>query len=447
MVFEVNMLPKLLQEVVDGLSAEPVVEAILLAGSRGKSGSIDAASDYDLYVYCHKELDYSLRQKILEPRSRLLELNNRFWETEDDGILNDGTAFELIYRSLDWLEAHLKSLVDSFQVQTGYSTCLWGNLLNSRILFDRNGRAGKLQDRFTREYPEGLRKAVVEKNWPLLMDSSASYFHQVEKALKRDDWVSIQHRTAAFLASYFDILYAVNSQTHPGEKRLQTLAEKLGLVPRDFSLNLKNLRAHSGSDNLWILSDLEHLARNLGQLLVNEGLLAPSNGQTSAKDPALHPDPVSDVPGPTAGKPLVVYTDGGCIGNPGKGAWAFIVVDGQEECEGTGGEPMTTNNKMELQAVIQALEKLKLEGKTGRSVTIHTDSQYVKNGINEWIHTWEKNGWKTAAKEPVKNKELWQALQVLQKALNPQWKWVKGHAGNPLNERCDRLVRRTMDSL
>lgn len=436
------MLPKLVQEVVDGLASHSSVEAVLLAGSRGSGGVPDAASDYDLYVYTTQEVPLAHRQGLLEPRSRVLELDNRFWETEDDGVLNDGTAYELIYRSLEGMEQHLEGLLHQFQVQTGYSTCLWGNLLQSQILFDRNGHLAQLQKRFSIDYPDQLRQSVVNKNWPLLMDSLPAYFHQVEKALKRDDWISIQHRTAAFLASYFDILFAVNRIPHPGEKRLQTWGEKLSLLPRDFKIHLQSLRSHSGSDNLWILTDLEFLTRNLGQLLVQEGLWASSKAPPAPPVNSVQAQTSQDAPD----SPLIVYTDGGCIGNPGKGAWAFIICDGAGETEGTGGEGLTTNNKMELQAVISALTLIQRE-KPGRAIVVHTDSQYVKNGINEWIHTWERNGWKTAAKEPVKNKELWQTLQSLQKALRPQWKWVKGHAGNPLNERCDRLVRRTMDSL
>jgi ribonuclease HI len=145
---------------------------------------------------------------------------------------------------------------------------------------------------------------------------------------------------------------------------------------------------------------------------------------------------------------LTVYTDGGCIGNPGKGAWAYLVDDGSMRVEDTDGDPLTTNNKMELQAVIEALTAIskKIEWKA-RPIRIHTDSQYVRNGITAWIKTWSANGWKTAAKEPVKNKELWIELQKWDAALKPEWKWVKGHAGNPNNERCDQLVRRTMDQM
>jgi len=146
--------------------------------------------------------------------------------------------------------------------------------------------------------------------------------------------------------------------------------------------------------------------------------------------------------------PLTIYTDGGCIGNPGKGAWAFLIDDGAVRHEGTGGEKLTTNNKMELRAVIEALSTISREPSwSGRSVKIFTDSQYVRNGITSWIQSWIANGWKTASKQPVKNQELWMELQKWDKLLKPEWAWVKGHAGQPENERCDALVRQTMNAL
>lgn len=142
-----------------------------------------------------------------------------------------------------------------------------------------------------------------------------------------------------------------------------------------------------------------------------------------------------------------VYTDGGCIGNPGKGAWAYVILRDGEQIRDSAGTAATTNNQMELSAVIYALEKLKILGEAPGSATIHTDSQYVKNGITAWIHNWEKNGWRTANKDPVKNKEYWVRLKALSDEMKPRWTWVRGHAGDPLNELCDAMVRETMEKL
>lgn len=166
---------------------------------------------------------------------------------------------------------------------------------------------------------------------------------------------------------------------------------------------------------------------------------------------------------------IEIHTDGGCIGNPGPGAWAYVLRryldNGEfEEISESGFCEATTNNRMELTAVIEALRKAQKllvqaggENPSGAksvpsaepdpgaaAVVLHTDSIYVKKGITEWIHRWESNGWKTAGKKPVKNKDLWQELKILDNALTVSWQWVRGHAGNPLNEACDRAVQETI---
>lgn len=146
---------------------------------------------------------------------------------------------------------------------------------------------------------------------------------------------------------------------------------------------------------------------------------------------------------------IKIYTDGGCIGNPGPGGWAFVTVqDGRIEHE-NGAIAGTTNNRMELTAVIRALGKVK-EEVTSRSpvhVELYTDSQYVRNGITVWMKNWVRNGWRTAGKQPVKNQDLWMELSRLNDSLSVEWHWLKGHAGNPMNELCDRLVHEAIDAL
>ncbi|SFD06887.1 ribonuclease HI [Tropicimonas isoalkanivorans] len=142
---------------------------------------------------------------------------------------------------------------------------------------------------------------------------------------------------------------------------------------------------------------------------------------------------------------LFAYTDGACSGNPGPGGWGVLLraLDGEtivKERELNGGEAATTNNRMELLAAISALESLSRP----TEITIVTDSAYVKNGVTGWIHGWKKNGWKTAAKKPVKNEELWKRLDAAQARHRVTWKWVKGHAGHPENERADELARAGM---
>lgn len=168
---------------------------------------------------------------------------------------------------------------------------------------------------------------------------------------------------------------------------------------------------------------------------------------------------------------IVLYTDGGCSGNPGPGGWAFVIVrsaagngnggataaargtaaagDGAGEAvsSGSGGERVTTNNRMELTAVCRGLSALARIAGTGGKIGVYTDSQYVQKGITQWIASWERNGWMTAGKEPVKNKDLWIELRKLSRSLPLAWHWVKGHAGNRWNEECDRMTQREIARL
>ncbi len=136
-----------------------------------------------------------------------------------------------------------------------------------------------------------------------------------------------------------------------------------------------------------------------------------------------------------------IFTDGACSGNPGPGGWGAILRKGTTEKELFGGEALTTNNRMEMMAVIEALRALK-EPVVAR---VHTDSQYVQKGISEWIHGWKRRGWKTAGKEPVKNEDLWRELDRLAAQHSIEWFWVKGHAGHVENERADVLARRGVE--
>lgn len=136
-----------------------------------------------------------------------------------------------------------------------------------------------------------------------------------------------------------------------------------------------------------------------------------------------------------------MYTDGACSGNPGPGGWAWVLVlNGKLILQDSGYEKETTNNRMELLAVINGLQNLITTKQEKTSLVIYTDSNYVKQGITTWIKTWKKNGWKTSNKQPVKNKDLWETLDTLQQEFSPNWQWVKGHSANELNNLCDKLA-------
>ena len=142
-------------------------------------------------------------------------------------------------------------------------------------------------------------------------------------------------------------------------------------------------------------------------------------------------------------KTIEIYTDGACKGNPGRGGWGALLSMGDQEKEMFGGEPLTTNNRMEMMAVIAALEALKRPS----VAVVYTDSQYVQKGISEWIHGWKARGWITAAKAPVKNADLWKRLDAATQTHTIEWRWVKGHAGHPENERADALANKGVESV
>ena len=139
---------------------------------------------------------------------------------------------------------------------------------------------------------------------------------------------------------------------------------------------------------------------------------------------------------------IKIYTDGSCIGNPGNGGWAAIIIDDKKKIQIKGSKKDTTNNQMELLATIKALKKIP----KGSNVQIFTDSKYVKLGITEWIHNWKKNGWKTASKQPVKNKNLWAELDFMTKEFQIKWSWVKGHSTDVLNNEVDLIAREAANS-
>ncbi len=138
-----------------------------------------------------------------------------------------------------------------------------------------------------------------------------------------------------------------------------------------------------------------------------------------------------------------IYTDGACKGNPGPGGWGALLVSGEHRKEIFGGESLTTNNRMELLAAIEALKALKKPSR----VNLHTDSQYLRKGILEWIHNWKRKGWKTSANKPVKNADLWQQLDALTSHHQIEWHWIKGHSGHPGNEKADELANRGVAQL
>jgi predicted nucleotidyltransferase len=197
----------------------PYVVGVVLAGSRG-GGTSDPESDFDIYVYASAEVPVEFRRALLGAGA---EVDNRFWEPGDESSdLANGLKLDIMYRSPKWIEDQLDRVLVRHEASIGYTTCFWFNVLHSEPLFDREGWFQQFQDRANVAYPDGLRRAVIAKNWPILRHNQSSYRRQIELALQRDDAVSVQHRVTALLASFFDVWFALERQPHPGEKRLLT---------------------------------------------------------------------------------------------------------------------------------------------------------------------------------------------------------------------------------
>lgn len=257
----------LVEDLFREFSALPQVEAIALGGSRAGE-TYDEASDYDVYLYCTAPIDVETRRAILSRHCFLTELGNHFWEYEDNCILRGGTEMDILYRDLDSFCADVASVVEQCQPRNGYTTCMWHNLLTCRILYDRDGRLAQAKERFDVPYPRALKEAILRRSRALLSDSLPSYEGQIQKAAKRGDLVSLNHRTAAFLESYFDLLFALNEQTHPGEKRLvQLCRERCAILPEHFEENLDRLFSHLFSAPEQVPEDLRRILTALSPLL------------------------------------------------------------------------------------------------------------------------------------------------------------------------------------
>lgn len=249
------------------------VEGILLAGSHATKTN-DNNSDYDIYIYTTNEIALESRKKITDKFFDYIELNNTFWEIEDDGVLKEGnTQVEIIYRNLQWIDSILSRTLLKCEADVGYTTCFWSNFINSIILYDKNDVLEKLQNKYKINYPEKLKENIIRKNYPLLKKQMPAYYHQIEKALKRDDFISVNHRVAAFFASYFDIIFAINEMPHPGEKKLIQIIKNSNLkTPKDMYKNIEAILKLASTNSNDILLEINDLVNNLEILLKSDGI-------------------------------------------------------------------------------------------------------------------------------------------------------------------------------
>lgn len=254
------------------LSKIASVWAVALGGSHS-TDTADVRSDLDLYVYAEEEPSLSLRSDLARAFNRPAWLGcTAFGPGDEWPAIGSQPAVDLIYWTPAWIEEQLARVLDRYEASVGYTTCFWHTVRHSVPLFDRNDWFERLQRRADRMFPDGLRAAIIAKNFPLLRETPFSFLHQLESAAHRGDTVSIQYRSAALLASYFDVLFALNALPHPGEKRLVEYAKThCTLVPANFEASVANfIRAASAPTEMELLSVTHVLLDGLEYLLTAE---------------------------------------------------------------------------------------------------------------------------------------------------------------------------------
>ena len=267
---------QLAKQIAALFAALPQVEAVALGGSRGRgSGTTDQASDIDLYVNTHGEIPLEERRTIVERSGGAAQasLNMTYWGLGDEWIhAPSGIEVDIIYFDTAWMEEQIDRVIEKHQPSVGYTTCFCYTVRNSIIFADPNGWFARLQRQCQQEYPEALRQNIVTYNYPLLRSLIPAFGNQIEKAAKRGDLVSINHRTAVLLASYFDILFALNRQLHPGEKRQVEFAlNHCHLLPANMQADLASILLLNGADVLDLPARVARLLDHFDRLLEQEG--------------------------------------------------------------------------------------------------------------------------------------------------------------------------------
>jgi len=251
----------------------PQVQAVALAGSQ-TAGMFDSVSDIDLYVYTTSEIPFRQRAALMEKsKAARADLDLRFWDLGDEWFdAATGIEVDIIYWDTAWIETQLERVQVKLQASVGYTTCFWHTIRNSQALYDRAGWFQALKEKAGQPYPAELRHAIIALNHPLLRRVIPAYTHQIEKAVQRADLVSINHRVAALLASYFDVLFAINCLLNPGEKRLLTIAaERCSKVPPRMTDQVKDVLQAAATPDQNLLAKIDLLIDGLDHLLLEEG--------------------------------------------------------------------------------------------------------------------------------------------------------------------------------
>ncbi len=221
----------LVKNLLTELSELENVDIIAIGGSRARK-SEDENSDYDIYIYYNEEINVIKRKEILDKYIKYMEYKNSYWEEEDDGVLNNGVEMEIIYRHSKFITDVYQSVYVKGETSFGYTTCMLENILTSYVFYDKYNKMSDIKDKI-KKYPNKLKNNIIFNNLELLDDKMPSLSYQIIKALKRKDYIAINHRLTEYIAIYFDIIFAINSKYNVGEKRLLKELEKLEIKPNN----------------------------------------------------------------------------------------------------------------------------------------------------------------------------------------------------------------------
>lgn len=257
-------MEQILREIANQYAKLDSVLAVVQAGSR-TSMQDDELSDYDIYIYSDKEIPLDFRTELAKNYTDDFEIDNRYFETGDEWILKDGNEMDFMFRSKSWIQDCINNVYIKHYAANGYTTCFLHNIATSKILYDKNNWFADLQKQISSGYPRELRDNIIKRNMMLLKDKkNASYLEQIKLAVKRSDLVSINHRITAFLASYFDVLFAANEIFHPGEKRLIKYAKQhCRFLPENFEDDLTELFKTNNENKIKILDNLVERLRKI----------------------------------------------------------------------------------------------------------------------------------------------------------------------------------------
>lgn len=265
---------KLAKKLSDQFKTHSSVEAIAIGGSH-QSDNIDSNSDVDLYIFTSNIIPLAFRENVVNKMgASKVNLNLNFWDIGDLWI-DQKTEIEIdvMFWDQKWIEMQLEQVLVHNQAKLGYTTCFWHTIKHSKILFERKDWFKQLQLKCRQPFSQKLRNAIISKNHPVLRNIITSYYHQIKKAINRKDLISVNHRVSALLASYFDVLFAINYQTHPGEKRLLTFAlKKCQKLPNGFEKQIEDVLKTSGDEINKLLTKVDLLLENLDKLLLVENI-------------------------------------------------------------------------------------------------------------------------------------------------------------------------------